>query len=36
MVAGVRKGTADSYAPRNARHVKCQQLLKNAVECMKA
>jgi len=34
MVAGVRKGTAEFYVPRNARYVKCQQSLKNAVECM--
>jgi len=34
MVAGVRKGIAEFYVPRNARHVKCQQSLKNAVKCM--
>ena len=34
MVAGVRKGTAEFYVPRNACHVGCQQPLKNAVECM--
>jgi len=34
MVAGVRKGIAEFYVPRNARHVKCQQSLKNVEKCM--
>jgi len=25
MVASARKGTAEFYVPRNARHVECQQ-----------
>jgi len=33
MVAGIRKGIAEFYVHRNARHVKCQQSLKNVVEC---
>jgi len=28
MVVGVRKGTVEFYVPRNACHVKCQQLQK--------
>jgi len=31
MVADVRKGIAEFYVPRNARYVKCQQLLKNGI-----
>jgi len=36
MVAGIRKGIAEFYVPRNARYVKRQQSFKNAVECMEA
>jgi len=34
MVADVRKGIAEFYGHRNARHVECQKSLKNVVECM--
>jgi len=31
LVADVRKGIAEFYVHRTARHVECQQLLKNAI-----
>jgi len=32
MVAGVRKGIAEFYVPRNARHVECQQPCKRKIK----